>query len=102
VVKLRKPYHHNIVDWTELLLELHFSYVCMSLYVCLYDMYVCVYIYVWMDVRMYLCMHICVYMCLRVYLCMYVCRYVLYHYRCLLCPQYSCILFAKYMLPYLV
>jgi hypothetical protein len=62
MVKLRKPDHHNIVDWTELLLGLHFSYVCMSLYVCLYDMYVCVCI----------CMDGCTYVFMHAYMCVYV------------------------------
>ena len=37
------------------------------MYVCMYVMYVCVcmYVYVCMHVRMYVCMYVCVYVCVR-------------------------------------
>ena len=67
-------------SWTSATWKVKVKYICMSTYVAMYLMYVCVDVYVRMCVfvYVYVCIHVYVFMCICVYVYMRICVICVY------------------------
>ena len=70
---------------------MYVSNICMRMYICVYYIYVCVY------VCMCVCMYVCVCVYMYIYICIYICMYV---YRCVCIYVSVCVCVCMYISVY--